>query len=154
TADGTLHAADDVRKPQFIRLGQAPGATKWDAAGDVVVAGADKRAFVSTDGGRHFEVTDVAESVWDVFARKDGLAVVVPFQRWPRVSKDGGRTWIDPPPQPPDNRPRADRRCPPGGLFGSADKNERWGNCWTPLLPPHFVRAGDWIGTLPGVTGG
>lgn len=81
TPDGSLYRAGTIAaaaRGSFSRVARVPGATTWGAAGRVVVAGAERDVFVSTDGGHHFRRRRIrhAAKVTRVFARADGAVVV------------------------------------------------------------------------------
>jgi hypothetical protein len=157
TADGRLHEAAApaaAAAGAFTARGAVPDAQLWDAAGSTVVAATAKAAFVSRDGGRTFRAHPFPVEPSRVFARRDGVAVVVLMRGWPFVSRDGGATFTQPPlPADPDFERRRKTRTCPKSVFG-ADKSETWGTCWSTLLGAEWERRGDWIGATAYLGGG
>lgn len=113
SGDGAVYAADvggklyraegpsaAVNLANFAEVGAVPGAERWDAAGQLVVAARGGQVFRSTDGGRSFQVAEPVAAgeaeVVDLVARFDGV-VAARVRHAGNVltylSTDHGATW-------------------------------------------------------------
>ncbi|WP_437585539.1 hypothetical protein [Sorangium sp. So ce1000] len=125
TPEGALHRAagvrDALRADGFEPRGSVPGATTWDAAGNVIAAAAGERVSVSTDEGRSFTSAVVApgKAVRKVLVRPDGVLAA-----WVEAQARGQR------PVAPDT-------------FLSLDRGQTWKR--SAFQPRSLKRMGSWI---------